>query len=152
MNFELSDREYEIVEYILSCRGACYIDVVNHFDPVNRCTETDDLLKHLLSLGLLHSSATGYQWDTGFLTVTPAGRSALLVHRERTAAIGLQLTEDRSADDKNQSKNHVQKTLQVIKSVVSRFWAVVCAFSVIVTILGWPLLKRLFSFLGYFFH
>lgn len=53
-----------------------------------------------------------------------------------------------SAPNCNQEGNHtIKKAFGVFASFLKRFWALFCGLGAIVTVFGWPLIRRFFSFL-----
>ena len=77
-----TQHEYEILDFVSLHSPAYRIDVLNNFDPQNRCGDTQALIEHLVSVGLLKFSPA----HSDYLKLTPAGVHALALCRESRAA------------------------------------------------------------------
>lgn len=51
------------------------------------------------------------------------------------------------SDDNKETDRTVKKFLKLIKRILKRFWALFCGLGAIVTVFGWPLIRRFISFL-----
>ena len=52
-----------------------------------------------------------------------------------------------SADDDQQTNQKFKDPFDIIKTIIKKSWALFCALGVIVTVFGWPLITKVFSFL-----
>lgn len=55
--------------------------------------------------------------------------------------------EDHSSDNNKEADGTVKKALDLLKRIFKRFWALFCGLGAIVTVFGWPLIRRFISFL-----
>lgn len=60
--------------------------------------------------------------------------------------------EESSADDDQQTNQNFSNPFHIIKTIIKKSWALFCALGVIVTVFGWPLITKAFSFLLSLFH
>lgn len=97
----LSNREYEILEWIKQHSNAGRFEIINAFDPRNRCNETDRLLDALLASGHLRLRHPSKDILSQYFLLAPLGESALSAKYDFDKAAIVQTEKEQAQSKRN---------------------------------------------------